>query len=342
MKKNILSLTIILFSLICSTTIIQAQEQGSLRDRLAKKQQASSEINTNGINFPKATVRAQMMMDSQIDNISNATWIREIYRFLDLKKEKNAALYYPEQPIGNRMNLYTMLFKLIANNNITVYNYTMNGSETIAKDNILTFKEMAERLGIPLTANGTSFNYNEYDIPSNEILGYYIKEIWFFDQENSVLDVQTAAICPILYRQEYLEGVDVSDMDNIQSQPQFWVPYKEIQAYTSQVPIMTSNLNNILDKTIDDYFKFRLYDGEIYKTTNMENKVFVEKYNTPEELKEARERVEKELNQFDTNLWVSPNDSINTKTTNKKNKKVKKSKSPDAPKEMKYSVRDRR
>ncbi len=49
----------------------------------------------------------------QKQEIGDAPWVREIYRYLDLTKDKNAALYFPESPIGDRMNLFTMIFKLL-------------------------------------------------------------------------------------------------------------------------------------------------------------------------------------------------------------------------------------
>ena len=100
----------ILAVVICGLSFISvlyAQEQPeSLRDRIAKRQQ-QQQGNTqqnNGPKVPQLSVRAEMMNDTQTQDLSNATWIREVYRFLDLTKGKNAALYYPVQPIGNQMN----------------------------------------------------------------------------------------------------------------------------------------------------------------------------------------------------------------------------------------------
>jgi hypothetical protein len=91
----------------------------------------------------------------------------------------------------------------------------------------------------------------------------------------------------------------------------------------------------------------RLYDGEIYKTTNMENKFLSEKYKTPKELKEAQQKIEGELEQFDKDLWVL-NDSINNLPANNKNAKQNKAKAPkmskpkNASSAATYSARDRR
>lgn len=43
----------------------------------------------------------------------DVVWRRDVYRELDLNDEANAALYYPVEPNGQQVNLFTLLFKLI-------------------------------------------------------------------------------------------------------------------------------------------------------------------------------------------------------------------------------------
>lgn len=349
--KKILTITYFLLCCFSFAQLANAQEQTeSLRDRLARRQQQQQGVQ-DGANVPSLSVRAEMMNEGQSQDLSNATWIRGIYRFLDLKKGANGALLYPEQPVGNRMNLFTMIFKLMGNGSLVGYDFN-NGQDIFAEQMKIDFKNILENLEIPFQQNGNIFIYDEYSIPSNEALGYYIKEEWYFDQSNSVLGVKVTAICPILFRQDYsimsLEGVDMM----AERYPQFWIKYDDLRPYAARMPVMTSDLNNVMNKTVDDFFRMRLYEGEIYKTTNMENKVLIEKYKTPEALKEAQEKIEGELKQFEKNLWVS-GDSINDvnakNTKNSKNNKTK-TKTPKASKpkgsssggSATYSARDRR
>lgn len=338
--KSVIKITTLLAVILCFVGIAQAQEQGgSLRERIANRQgQQKSE---QGVNVPQLSVRAQMSNQSQTQDLSQATWIREVYRELDLKKGRNGALLFPVQPSGNRMNLYTMIFKLMGEGKLTGYNFTRgeNFEENARED----FKDVLERLEIPFKQNGSVFSYDDFSIPSNEVLKYYIKEAWYFDQSNSVLDVKVVAICPVLMREEFLD--DFSIGGQALPQPQFWIPYEQIRPYAARVPVMVSDKNNVMNKTIDDFFRLRLYEGDIYKTTNMENKFLSEIYKTPEELEAGRQKIEKELRQFDKELWVI-NDSTKLQTDGKnenKNKKVKKSKSQkSSSSNAAYSARDRR
>lgn len=341
--KKIFQITTILISCLCLAQLSYGQEQAeSLRDRLAKKQ-VQQQGGQQTITVPQLTVRAQKMNETQTRDLSSATWVREVYRFLDLTKGKNAALYYPVQPIGDKMNFFTMIFKLMGDGNLTAYDFDIQ-QEVFTDEKKVNFKDVLDRLEIPFQQNGTVFSYDEFSIPSNEVLGYYIKEAWYFDQSNSMIGVKTVAVCPIVFREEYMDGIEVSSVP-ASRQPLFWIPYENVRPYAARIPIMTSNLNNVENKTIDDYFRLRLYDGEIYKTTNMENKVLGEIYKTPEELKQAQEQIEKELVGFEKNLWVV-NDSINSenraKIDTKKRKAPQASKSKNSSSSATFSARDRR
>lgn len=334
MKKIYRLGLILVLALVASQ--VQAQTE-SLRDRLAKRKQQQEQAQNS---LPKVSVRTQMANAEQGQDASNASWMREVYRYLDITEGRNAALSYPVQPIGDRMNLYTMIFKLMAADNLTAYDY-LDGKEIFTNEYKVNFKDVLERLNIPIQQEGTAFSYNDYDIPSNDIIGYYLKEAWYFDRTGAVNDVKIVAICPVLRLvDDYGIGAD--------RQPQFWIPYENLRPYAVRMPIMVSDMNNVIAKTVDDFFRLRLYDGEIYKVGNMANKILAEIYKTPEELKAAQERIEAELISFDKQLWVT-NDSIYLKSDMEKGiKKEKKKKiKRDAPKGgkdngAKYSARNRR
>ena len=330
---------ILLLSVVCFSSM-RAQE--SLRERLAKRQQQEQgTVTDSSLKMPKLSVRAEMMNENQTQDLSNATWVREIYRFLDLTKGENAALYYPEQPENNKMNLFTMIFKLMDNNSLPIYRWN-NGDDLFIDKMKENFGDILTKLEIPYQKNGDNYVYDEFSIPNNEALGYYIKEAWYFDQSNSVLGVKTVAICPVVIREQYFDTE--SSLSTASRMPLFWIPYESVRPYAARMPIMTSDRNNVMTKTIDDYFRLRLYNGEIYKTTNMENKLMVEKYKDPEVRKQAEKKIEGELKQFEENLWVTSDSITNTqskdKSKNPKNTKVSKPKGGSS--SATYSAKDRR
>lgn len=313
MKRLLLTITIGLCSLFVVETISgQQQQEGSLRDRLAKKQQNQS----SNSGQPPLTVRAEIMNESQTQNIDNAPWMREIYRYVDLEKEKNATLYYPVTPIGKRTNLFTLIFRHLQNGDITVYKYRIDGIEDFSDENRETFKDVLESFEIMNRQENGRYIVEDIDVPSNEVLGYYVKEAWYFDKNNSVVDIKTLALCPVIVREDDF-GVDRSRY------PMFWVPYENIRPYTSRMPIMVSSLNNATTMTINDYFTKHLFEGDIEKTTNVRNLMLAQQYPDEVKRKEAQKKIEAQLKQFNANLWVY-NDSIppqtNTAQTKTKSK----------------------
>jgi len=332
MKTRSHIITIAAF-LLCCIMQLNAQQGESLRDRIARRQnaQVSSSV-------PQVTIRTEMKNQEQKQYTENASWVREVYRFLDLTKGVNGALYNPVQPTGDRMNLYTAIFNLLADGNLIAYKFIDINRESFTQDAVIDFKDVLDNLKIPFMKEGNVYKVDRYDVPSSEVRGYYIKEAHYFDQTNSLLDTKLIAICPMLMIQD---GYDTGAT----RYPQFWILYEDLRPYISRMPIMTSDINNVMNKTVDDFFRLNLYDGEIYKTTNLENKILKDIYKTPEEMKAAQERIEDEIRQFEKNLWIM-NDSVYIKseaerTGQKSNSNTKTQKSKSSS-QASYSARDRR
>lgn len=238
------------------TQTTQQQRKGpraSRGERAATKEESG---------LPELSVRAQDLNERLTQQVGNARWMRVVYRQVDLTKEKNTPLYYPIRPMNGQMNLFTLIFQLLSENKLKVYEY-LDGYEVFDDEHLVNFKEMLDRFHVfyeevePKNGGEPSLVINESDIPSEQVKSYYVKEMWYFDQNNSLFDVKTLAICPLLS----------SDNDfGETTSPMFWLPYENIRPYLHTAYIMTSNLNNAMTFTIDDYFRRRMFDGDIIKT----------------------------------------------------------------------------
>jgi gliding motility associated protien GldN len=273
--------------------------------------------------LPELTVRAQDMNDRLTQETGSARWMRVMYREVDLSKEQNAPLYYPPRPLNGTMNLFSSIFQLLIDSKVEAYRYE-DGYEAFDEEHLLSIKdfldgahiyyeEIAGRNGAP-----PSYIINESDIPSAEVLAYYVKEAWYFDQNNSVFDVKTLALCPL---------VTVSgDLGERETTPLFWLPYETIRPYISNSLIMTSNINNAKTFTLDDYFRRRMFDGEIIKTENLMNKTLREYYPQPDSLELAQLAIEKQLEDFQQSLYWHPDSTqLDPKAAKKASKAATKS-----------------
>ena len=268
--------------------------------------------------LPELTVRAQDMNERLTQEIGNARWMRIIYRQVDLTKEENAPLYYPTRPMNGQMNLFSAIFQLLGENKIKAYEY-LDGYEEFNEDHLIKFKELLDRFYIlyeEVPSKGgeePSFVINESDIPAADVKSYYVKEAWFFDQNNSAFDVKILAICPIL--------TSTGDMGET-TMPMFWLPYENVRPYISNSYIMTSSMNNATTFTMDDYFRRRMFKGEIIKTQNLMNQPLQAYCPTPDSLKREQQRIEKQLVTFEESLWYQP-DTTQVATDVKSKKKAK-------------------
>lgn len=269
--------TKIIVILLLAVTVQTALSQETARERIEQRRKAetarSSSVGAFGINQSE---------DQLNDILQNSRWSRIIYRYLDLSKPENGALYYPETPADGQMNLFTKIFTLLQNGEIKAYEY-LDGRELFTDEYLINFPELLDRYGI-----------QESDIPANEVQGYYLKEVYYFDTPTSSLRVLPVAICPIIHRHDNYEG-------SIRY-PLFWVPYTQISPHAKQMPVMISALNSSVRGTIDDFFRTRRYSGEIYKIGNPGNLSISQYTTTPEEMKAEQDRIEKELIDFEKRL----------------------------------------
>ena len=227
-------------------------------------------------------------------------WKREIYRSLNLENEKNASLYYPVEQTGNNCNLFTFLFNNILKGSITAYKYNLDGVEQFTEENKMSPIDLLDNYRIYYEEKDGELSVGKSDIPSAEVLSYYIKESHYYDQRTGTYGKRVTAICPVLHRSGEF-GSEVTKY------PMFWLNYDEISPLLTQQLVMTSSLNNVMSMTLDDYFKKGHYDGEIYKTVNMRNQAIAQYCKDSAAVKQEQEKIEQELKDFRTNLW-------NTKT----------------------------
>ncbi|MCE5174615.1 MAG: gliding motility protein GldN [Bacteroidales bacterium] len=265
----------------------------------AQNKPASSTENPGS--FSEVSFKKSKVPESQLVRGEDILWKRDVYRMIDLKKGQNGALYYPVEPIGDQMNLFSLIFDLVANNKVTAYEY-IDGREIFTDTYAIKFKDLLKRFEIPYRekndpkkANASIFEIDAVDIPSSEVTLYYVKEMWYLDQRNSTVKARPMALCPILVRDD--------EMGETRTYPMFWIPFESLKPYLSQVPVSADSLNSATRLSAYDYFNQRRYEGDIYKVSNLKNQTIMQYCKTPEAIKAEQERLEKELSQIGTTLW---------------------------------------
>lgn len=303
--------------------------------RRQAQQKAQNKSNANNM-----TTRAQIMFPTAASMDEDVVWRRDIYRELDLNEDANAPLYYPVEPLGSQVNLFTYIFKLMMQGRIKAYQYKLDGNESFNADDVVKPKTFLDNYHIyyEKDAQGRTHLDNR-DIPSKEVKSYYIKETTYYDQHTATFHTKVLALCPIMTRDD-----DFGDGGN--KYPLFWVKYDDLAPFLSKQQIMTSNLNNAATMSIDDYFLRNQYKGKIYKTNNMLGKTLAQYCSSDSAMSKEQKKIEAELAAFEKNLWgdQAKKDSLDSiaKLDKKNVKGVKKNRRSSSGKSSGSTVKNRR
>lgn len=320
MKTNILKkLALVALTCLAVDGIACAQDNQSSTSTISRRSSTENgrrkQAEADG---PRVTERMQSFYESSDANITDADrqWMRVIYRELDLDNDSNAALYFPEDIVEDQENLFRIIMRLLANGQIKAYEY-LDGREVFNDENQVNVGEMLDRFSIMhseakgSTAKAPRFEIHPSDVPTNEVLSYYLIEQWEFDTRSNKTRTVVQAICPVLHRAGDFGGEAVR-------YPMFWVKFNDIRPWLAQQQIFTSDDNNLPTATYDDFFTLNLYKGDIYKTRNLKNKSMTQLYPDPDQRKVAQDSIQQRLTSFDQKLWVPDREEILASNTKSK------------------------
>ena len=312
--------------------------QGIIAQPQARRQQAQQKAQQSNAN--NMTTRAQISFPTAAPMDEDVVWRRDIYRELDLNEDANAGLYYPVEPIGNQMNLFTSIFRLMMTGKINVYQYRMDGNESFAAADRVQPLAFLDNYHIYYEKqNNGRIKLDNSDIPSSEVKAYYIKESTYYDQRSATFHPKVLALCPIMTRDD-----DFGDGGT--KYPLFWVKYDDLAPFLAKQQMMTSNLNNAAVMSVDDYFIRTQYKGKIYKTNNMLGKTLAQYCPNDSAMTKEQKRIEAELAAFEKNVWgnQAKKDSLDSiaKLDKKNVKGVKKNRRSSSGKSSGSTVKNRR
>lgn len=301
MLKKFAIITIALLACVADIAAQEQSQNSGIRRRDADEHNAR---NTNTV-----SERAQSHFGGN-GSLSDADvqWMRVIYRQIDLNDDQNAPLYFPEEPIDDQENLFRIIMRLLADGDVTAYEY-LDGREVFTDKYAVKMADVYDRFHIPFSpAKGSSeknpkYVVDESDVPTNEVLSYYIVERWEYDTRNNRMRSYVDAICPVLHRAGDFGGDAVK-------YPMFWVKFSDLRPYLAQQQIFVSDDNNLPTCNYDDFFNLSMYKGDIYKTRNLKNRSLMQMYPDPEDLKRAQDSIQARLDNFEKKLWVPDREEI--------------------------------
>jgi gliding motility associated protien GldN len=263
------------------------------------------------------TLRAQSFDEYQRRDAAESSWQRTVYRELDVTSGTNASLYYPEEPTDGLTNFFRVLLDLVVSGKVKAYEY-LDGREVFSDKYVIKVTDMLQKFQIYYTEKPASgkiagtIAIDENDVPSTEVLSYFLKERWEFDRTTSHYGPHVLALCPVLHRAGDFGGEAFK-------YPMFWVNYEDLRPYLRQQQIVSDGMNGAPRYTMEDFFNLAQYQGDIYKVQNLRGLSLMQQYPDADTLRQKRAEIDDELHRFGDSIWVGePAPETTAATTNRK------------------------
>jgi gliding motility associated protien GldN len=228
----------------------------------------------------------------QYDHVREADimWEKRIWRVIDIREKINLPFAYPERPF------FTILQEAALAGEINVYSaeddkftYRLPPDEVEAMgasvDTVTTFDPVTYEEKIQVVRN---------ELNPEDIKRYRIKEVWFFDEERSVMDFRILGIAPLM---------DVKDENgNFKYEKvMFWVYYPEAREVLSREKAFTYG-NDSTPMTWEDLIQMRRFSSYIYKESNVHDRRLQDYVQGTDLLMEA-DKIKNTIFNFEHDLW---------------------------------------
>lgn len=230
---------------------------------------------------------------------ADVMWSKRVWRYIDLKEKLNHDLYFPKEATPGRTSLMQLIWNSITKDgSLQAYEHILGGAE-------------GEFLN-PLSKAQLEGNYNKMDtnyvddpatgeqvmrvtprvFNTSDVIGFKVKEDWFFDRQRSVMDVRIIGLAPV-YETE-VNGEK-------RRETMFWIYFPEARVIFANNEVFNRS-NDAERRTFDDIFWKRKFSSYIYKESNVYERKISEYKSSLDALLEA-DKIKEDIFVFEHDLW---------------------------------------
>lgn len=287
MKVNLRILFLSLLACMLVSNIVLAQDPPK-----PTKTEASDPDKTPPLDgvYERTTIEEKRILPYDHIREADVFWEKRIWRVIDVREKINKPFVNPKRPFvqiimdaaeDEQITLYSVLddeFK----NPLTA---DEAGSIGASVDTIITFDPETFKEEIKVVRN---------ELNVNDIKRFRVKEVWFFDEETSTMQVRILGIAPL--REVY------DDNDNFRyEQPLFWAYYPELRKVLSKEAAFNIK-NDAARMSWEDVFEMRYFSSYIFKESNVYDRR-IQDYKTGMDILLEAERIKESIFEFEHDLW---------------------------------------
>jgi len=223
---------------------------------------------------------------------ADVPWEKRIWRVIDTREKVNLPFAYPEEPF------FSILAEAAENGEIKVFNddkfknmLTSDevGSKLVSMDTSIVYDPVTYEEEVKVTRS---------EINPNDVKRFRIKEMWYFDNKSSRMQVRILGIAP-------LQEVFDEDTGTFKYElPLFWVYYPEAREILSRYTVF-NEMNDAAVITWSDLFEMRRFSSYIYKQSNVLDVRLIDIFpNSGVDRLLESDKIKSELFNWEHDLWT--------------------------------------